>query len=161
MIVSDSSPIISLGKQGALDLLRKCFVKVFIPKEVLGEVMEKEESAEARSLEKAIDDGWIIVREIKIDKAIDTKNLGKGEKEAISLAAELGHTLLIDDDNAKRYASILGVEGHGILFVIYLSVLKKFIDKSKAKKMLEDMIRDGFYVSTDLYSEFLNLLDRI
>ena len=69
--------------------------------------------------------------------------------------------LLIDDDNGKKYASILDIESHRTIFVVFLSVLKKFINKEKAKKLFEDMVKEGFYVSTELYAEFLNLLERI
>ena len=161
MIVSNSSPIINLGKQGVLELLEKCFKKVILPKSVFLEIMEKEESSEFKSLQKAIDEKWSIVESVEIDKAIDTKNLGQGEKEAISLAARKKCLLLIDDDNARKYASILNLESHGTIFVIYLSVLKGFLDKNKAKDIFENMIKDGFYVSTEVYAEFLNLLEKI
>jgi uncharacterized protein len=161
MIVSNSSPIITLGKLGVLDLLRKCFSEIHIPKSVFSEIMEKEESAEAKSLEKAVNDGWIFIHGVEVDKAIETRNLGQGEKEAISLAEKMKCMLLIDDDGAKRYASILDVESHGTLFVFYLSAMKRFIDKEKAKALFEGMIKDGFYISTDVYAEFLNLLDEI
>ena len=73
----------------------------------------------------------------------------------------MNYLLLMDDDNAKKYASILNIESHGTIFVIFLSVLKKFINKERAKKLFEDMMKEGFYVSTELYAEFLNLLEKI
>ena len=125
MIASDSSPIINLGKQGFLELLKKCFGKVIVPKAVFVEIMKRENSTEAKSFEKGINERWIIVERVDISPVIETKNLGIGEKEAVSLAAKMNYLLLMDDDNAKKYASILNIESHGTIFVIFLSVLKK------------------------------------
>ena len=161
MIVSNSSPIIILGKQGILELLKRCFKKVIIPKSAYEEIMQKKDSTEVIALNKAINDGWIIVKEIDINSILQTKNIGQGEKEAISLAAKYKSILFIDDDIAKKYASLLNVECHGALYVVYLSVLKRFINKQQAKNIFENMIKDGFYVSTEIYAKFLEFLDKL
>lgn len=161
MIVSNSSPIIILGKQGRLEVLKKCFKNVIIPKTVYDEIMIVGNSPECIALESAIKDKWIIIKKIDINPLLQTLNLGEGEKEAISLAIKHKLILLIDDDSAKAYATILRVEAHGSLYVLYIAVLKRYIDKAEAKSILEEMICDGFYISTDLYSRFLELLDSL
>ena len=175
MIVSDSSPIINLGKQGFFELLKKCFGKVIVPKAVFAEIMKKEDSIEAKAFEKGINEKWIIVEEVGFTISLTSELENKvslasfcaipiksrASKEAISLVAKMDCLLLIDDDNGKKYASILNIESHRTIFVVFLSVLKKFINKEKAKKLFEDMVKEGFYVSTELYAEFLNLLERI
>jgi len=161
MIVSNSSPIVILGKQGMLGLLKKCFKKVIIPESVFDEVMHEKESPEAIALEKTINEGWMEVENITVSAFLRTKNLGQGEKDAISLAAKHRCILLIDDDSAKTYSSILGVEAHGTFYLIYLACLKNFINEEDAKKIINKMIKDGFYVSTELYLKFLDLLNSI
>ena len=161
MIVSNSSPIIILGKQGMLDILKKCFKKVIIPKRVYDEVMHKKDSPESITLKKGINDKWIVIEKTAVSAFLHTKNLGQGEKEAISLAVKHKSLLLIDDDSAKTYATVLNVEVHGTFYVIYIALLKNFISKSQAKKILEDMIANGFYISTDIYSRFLDLLNSL
>ena len=161
MIVSNSSPIIILGKQGKLELFRKCFQKIIIPISVYDEVMKKKNFPEAIALENAINNKWVIIEEITVSPLLQTLNLGKGEKEAISLAKKHSLILIIDDDSAKAYASILGVVAHGTLYVLYISCIKKYINKNSIKEILEKMIIDGFYISTDIYSKFLELLDSV
>lgn len=161
MIVSNSSPIIILGKQGSLELLRRCFKKIIIPESVYNEVLKDKNSPESIALEEAIIDKWIIVEKASVNPLLETLNLGQGEKEAISLAVKHKIMLIIDDDSAKAYAKILGVKAHGTLYVLYIAVLKKYIDKAGAKSILERMIRDGFYISTDIYSRFLELLNSL
>lgn len=159
MIVANSSPIIILAKQGMLELLKKCFGKVIIPKSVNDEIMQKKGSPETTALEEAIKSKWIVVKGITIIPALDTKNIGEGEKEAISLAHKHKTLLIIDDDLAKKYASIFGVTAHGTLFVLYLTYIKKLIDKADVITALEGMIADGFYISPELYSRFFDLLN--
>ncbi len=161
MIASNSTPIINFGRQGKLDILRKCFDEIIIPKSVYDEIMQKKESPEAIILDKSISEKWIIVEDVAINPLLNTMSLGKGEKEAISLALQRKCGLLIDDDYAKAYAKILNVESHGSFYVLYLACLKKIINKEEAKNVFESMIREGFYVSTDLYSRFLELLGKI
>ncbi len=161
MIVANSSPVIMLAKQGLLELMKKCFKKVVIPKSVYEEISQKKGSPELIALEKAIKDKWIVVEKAAVIPALDTKNLGQGEKEAISLAAKHKSALIIDDDAAKTYAAIFEVEAHGVLYVIYLAFKRKFIDNAGAMNALESMITDGFYISHEVYMRFFELLNSL
>ena len=158
MIVSNSSPIIILAKQGMLDMLKKCFKEVIIPESVYEEIMHKSGTPEAIALNHAIKEKWISVQKVAVMVKLETKKIGQGEKEAISLAYKHKSLLLIDDDSAKKYASIFGVEFHGTFYVIYLACKRKLLDKSSAKEVLENMIADGFYISSEFYSRFISLL---
>lgn len=161
MIVANSSPIIILAKQGMLDLLKKCFKKVVIPESVYDEVIQKSSTPEAIALQKAIKEQWILVQKVAAMAEIETKNIGQGEKEAISLAYNHKCLLIIDDDSAKKYASIFGVEAHGTFYAVYLACARKVIDKTSAKNVLGGMIDDGFYVSSEFYSKFIKLIDTL
>jgi len=161
MIVANSSPVIILTKQGVFDLFKKCFQNLVIPKAVYDEVMLKENSPEAAALAKSIKQKWVIVQKTAIMPELHTKNIGQGEKEAISLAHKLKTLLIIDDDFAKKYATIFGVEAHGTFYVLYLACLRKLISKDDAKNIIDGMIIDGFYVSADLYVKFFELLGGI
>lgn len=158
MIVSNASPLINFGKQSKSDILKKCFGKIIIPRRVYDEIAIKEDAIETIVLKKAIEEKWIFVEDIKINKFLKTQNIGEGEKEAISLAAAKKSILLIDDDIVKEYASLLGVEAHGSFYVLYLACELKVINKDEAKEILDRMVKEGFYVSTELYSRFFDLL---
>ncbi|MBI1935646.1 DUF3368 domain-containing protein [Candidatus Woesearchaeota archaeon] len=160
MIVSDSSPIINFGRHGMLDILRRCFKKVLISDSVYREVMQKKESPESVDLENAIKSKWISVEKMRVMEQLGTKNLGQGEKESISLASKYKLILLIDDDSAKKYAAIFGVEAHGTLYAIYLAYSKKSIDKAEAASLLNRMIEAGFYISPEVKSRFVELLNK-
>ena len=161
MIAVNSSPIINLAKQGQLALLEKCFKKVVMPVSVYDEILKKSESPESIALNKAISEKWILVQKVSVMSKLETKNIAQGEKEAISLAYRHKTMLIIDDDSAKKYASIFGVESHGTLFVIYSACVKKLIDKKKAINLMEGIIAEGFYISSELYTKFISLLDAL
>jgi len=159
MIVADSSPIIVLAKHGRLALLKGCFNEVIIPKSVHEEIMQKKDGPEVIDLNRAIKGKWVIVEEASVIPMLVTKNIGPGEKDAISLASKHKSLLLVDDDSAKKYASIFGVEAHGSFFVIYLACMKNLIKKEDAISILERMMTDGFYISSELYAKFFELLN--
>tara|TARA_Y100000310_G_scaffold183350_1_gene183476 strand:- start:3070 stop:3555 length:486 start_codon:yes stop_codon:yes gene_type:complete len=161
MIVVNSSPLISFGKQGVLYILKDCFKKIIIPESVYNEIIKHKDCIESIALNKAINENWITIEKIQVNPALKTQQLGEGEKEAISLAVKHNIILIIDDDSAKTYASLLRIEAHGSLFVIYVACVKKLITKDKAKEILNGMILDGFYISTEVYSDFLDLLNSI
>lgn len=141
-----------------MNLLKRCFGKVLIPKSVYDEVSVKKDSPEAAALNKAIREGWIVVENAVINRMLVTEKMGQGEKDAISLAAKHKTVLLIDDDSARSYASVLGVEAHGALYVVFLACFRKFITKEEAIDIFDGMIANGFYISTELYSRFAALL---
>ena len=69
--------------------------------------------------------------------------------------------MLIDDDSAKSYALMLGVEAHGTLFVVYLVHVKGFINREEARGVLDAATANGFYISTEVYLKFVNLLNSV
>jgi len=160
MIVANCSPLIIFGKQGRLDLLKCCFRQVRIPSAVYDEIMKKSESPEARAIEKARTEGWLRIEPVSVSTFLETTKIGKGEKEAITLAQKQECMLLVDDDGAKSYASLLGVEAHGSLFVLFYSVKKKHCTRQEVQQLLEAMLKNGMYLSTITYARFLELLQK-
>ena len=158
MIVLNASPLISLGKISGLQLLKKCFEEVIIPNEVYEEIIHKEYNIESVALKKSIDEEWIKIEKVNTHRILKTASIGKGEKEAISLAFKYKCILILDDDNARKFAELLGIEVHGTLYCIYLAYKKEIIKKEQVKDMVKKLIDNGFYISTEVYSEFLDLL---
>ncbi len=161
MITSDSSPLIVFGRLGSLGLLRSCFQTVAIPGAVYSEVACRPNSPEAIALQEAIHTGWVVRQATPAAKLLLQANLGKGEVEALSLAKKLGTMLLIDDENAKTYAALLGIEAHGSIYVLFLACKKGIIAKKQAKALLDSMVQTGFYISTNVYVRFVSLLETL
>ncbi|MGD8295702.1 MAG: DUF3368 domain-containing protein, partial [Desulfobacterales bacterium] len=78
-------------------------------------------------------------------------NLGRGEAESISLASEMGLTLVLDDLKARKIAETLDLRITGTIGVLLKAENMTFI-KSAYDKTIE--LRDkGFYVSDKLLEE--------
>jgi len=144
-----------------MHLLRELFQTVLIPKSVYEEVVvegKRKSFVDAEIVERAIRDGWIKV--VKVQSKIEFDEIERGEAEAIELALrELD--LLVDDSTARTIASSLGVKPIGTLRVLYLAVMNGLISKDNAKKILNLMIKEGFRISIEVYSRFLEELEKL
>jgi len=107
MTVADSSPLIALSRTDAFHLLRPLFGNILIPPAVFDEVVTKGRARPgAFEVRQAMDDGWM---HLKSPARLLTPPYGPmrlGEVQALSLAKELGSSILLDENPARRRASI-------------------------------------------------------
>ncbi len=145
-----------------MNLLRELFQIVLIPNAVYEVVVGKGREkgfADAEIVGKAIRDGWVRVVNVQTEKEFE--EIEKGESEAIELALRESLDLLVDDSTARTIATSLGVKSMGTLRVLYLAVKNGLISKSDAKKTLNLMISEGFRLSIEVFSRFLEELERL
>jgi len=150
VIVSNASPLIVLLKINKLSILKELFEKIIIPEAVYKEITAKEP-------DKLIFDktGWIKTRSVTniemttlLEKLVNT-----GEAEAIVLAKELKVTLLIDDAKARKHAKLLNIELIGTLGL--LKIAKKNGLVQSVRKVIEDMLAEGYYIEDKLVRKIL------
>lgn len=154
MIVSNSTILIYLAKIGKLNLLKKLFTEVIIPVEVFNEVVvsgKEQQHFDAFLVEGAIDEDWIKVRKIKIDKELMDFGIDKGEAEAISLAKSVGLAILIDQTHARIAAKALGLKPRGTIFVLLAALRKKYLTYDEYQESLEELVKAGFRMSDEVY----------
>ena len=166
-VVLNASPLIYLGKKRRTSLLRLVFEKVLVPVEVEKEIMKLDDSPEAIQLRDAIQEGWIEVERSSENKKKQIAKLfgeiDEGEAAVIALAVEgHGENVVIDDAEARTAAEYFELKVHGTLYVI-LEAYKRNFFKSKADviNMVNNMLRRGFYLSSEVYASFLFLLDKL
>lgn len=157
MIASDASPLICLAKAGKLYLLRELFGKVVIEEEVKWEIIDrgKEEGApDALVIEDAVEEGWIEVEKIEEERRF--RGIHKGEGNTILLAKKHGCLVLIDEEDAREVARAMGLKVRGSLYVLKKAVENGLMSKGDAIETLDEMIEDGFRISTRIYAKFLD-----
>jgi len=166
-VVFNASPLIYLGKKRKTGLLRLVFEKILVPVEVEEEIMKLYDSPEAVQLRDAIQEGWIEVKRSSENKKKQIAKLfgeiDEGEAAVIALALERhGENVIIDDAEARTAAEYFELKVHGTLYII-LEEYKRNIFKSKAEviSMVNNMLRKGFYISSEVYARFLFLLDKL
>ena len=157
MIASDASPLICLAKAGKLHLLREIFERVLIEEEVKRETIDrgKEEGApDALVIEDAVKEGWIEIEKIKEEKRFS--GIHKGEGNTILLAKKHKCLVLIDEEDAREVARAVDLKVRGSLYVLREAIEKDLISKEESIRTLDEMIEDGFRISTRIYAKFLD-----
>jgi predicted nucleic acid-binding protein len=166
-VVLNASPLIYLGKKRRIDLLRLVFEKIFIPPQVEEEIMKLNESPEAVQLRGAIQEGWIVVERASEKKARQIAKLfpeiDEGEASAIALAIEQRtENVVIDDAEARIAAEYFKLRVYGTLYVLPMAYKRNiFKSKVEVRSIVDNMLRRGFYLSTEVYARFLFLFDKI
>jgi predicted nucleic acid-binding protein len=145
-IVSDSSPLIALEQIGQLNLLRQLFQTLLIPEAVASETRH---SVGPRS--------WIEQRALSRPLLVETLSpaLGPGEREAVSLGAEMqAEAVLLDDEAARRIAARLGLPVLGTAGVLLLAKQRNLIPA--VKPHLDALVATRFFLGPQLYELILS-----
>jgi uncharacterized protein len=121
ILVSDSSPLITLARAGHLGLLRELSSQVIIPRAVYDEVVLR--GAGLPGAEEVRQSSWIEVRENpsepRLEEEAACSRLGGGERAAIFLAASLrADLILIDDYQARTAAKRVGLRVAGSIAIL-------------------------------------------
>jgi uncharacterized protein len=155
IVVSDSSPLISLAAIGHLDLLRNLYGTITIPRAVYDEVAMQDPGLPG-VLETQTSD-WIECRDVADARLVIAlqARLDRGEAEAIALAVELQADLLLMDERLGRIeAARLGLRFIGILGALIEAKAKG--DLLEIRPLLEELrTMAGFRVSDALYARVL------
>ena len=153
--VSNASTIIFAAKVNRFDLLKNLFKKILVPPEVLVEIFKKD-SPENNIIKREI---RILIDEVKAEKIADIP-VGIGERAAISCCIEKEIPVFLSDDKkARNFAESLNIKSLGILGIILINLKKRFISPEAGKKIFEELINKGFYVSSDIYSEMIKQIE--
>jgi uncharacterized protein len=146
IVVSDSSPLITLARAQHLDLLREFYGQVTIPREVHDEVTIA--GAGLPGAEEVRRASWIWVQPNPSEPPAAVQaacsGLGGGERGTIYLALSLSaEMVLIDEERARRTAARAGLAVAGSIAVLERGArLKKVADlRSIYLSLLDQGIR--------------------
>lgn len=153
-VVVNSTPLIILCGIGQLELLKKLYEEIYIPRAVYQEVTAKKDSA-CMQIENAT--SWIHVVEIlnSDEKKMYKAKLHEGEVEVMILAQEkMADLVVLDDNAAKKTAKYLGLTVTGTLGVLLKAKHEGLIQE--VKPLLSEMKEKGFYISDAVEKLVLN-----
>ena len=150
LIISNSSPLIIIGKISELELLKILYKQINIPKEVYVEVVERgkeKKELDAFLIEEAVNDGWIKVEDLtkkEIQSTVELHkkfDLSKGESEAIILAQRYKKcTLILDDLEAREVAKARNITLSDTLLIPLEALASRKINYDDFKKVFEKII---------------------
>lgn len=161
IVVSDTTPIISLLKIGRLDLLEGLFGEVLIPNAVYREL-----TADKRFIDEAGE-----ITNASYIKTVSVSNPGavrilrmatgldQGESEAIVLTDELGaDILLMDEAKGRTISGQMGITIMGTIGLLVSAYEDKLLTSVEARKYIDILQKSGRHIGKRHYQM---LLDRL
>ncbi len=154
IVVSDTTPIISLMKAGQLELLQKLFGIVYIPETVYRELTDNEAfSEEVRMVQEC---EFLYVQKVDNGKSVtilqNFTGLDVGESEAIILADEMNSdVLLMDEHKGWQVAKKLGITITGTIGILTQAFDEGMLTKEDVERCIERLQESGIRISEKLY----------
>lgn len=161
IVVSDTTPLISLLKIGRLDLLEKLFGNVLIPQAVYEELTVDERfKLEAEQLKQK---EFITVRAVKnLDSVSILKRatgLDQGESEAIVLTDEVkAELLLMDEAKGRAVSNEMGFRIMGTIGVLMAAYEEHELTSDEVKECVSGLQRAGRHIGQRHYQMLLDML---
>lgn len=161
IIISDTTPIISLIKINRLDLLEKLFVEVLVPNAVFKELTTNTLfTNEAEIVKKS---SFLKVSSVQNQKSLQllqaVSGLDDGESEAIILADELkSNILLMDERKGRKVAQKLGINITGTIGILIQAYNEGMISDVEVKSYLNQLKNTNIRLSDSLIQQALSLL---
>ena len=168
-VTSNTSPLIALAKIGRLTLLQKLYGTIIISPFVKVESVDKGKelgASDALEIEKAIEEGWIVVAKITekqdkvVQKLIGEMRIGLGEAGALTLAKDEKLLVILDDKEARAIAKSWNLEYTGTVMVIYEAYVSGLISYDE---LIEDFAKLSkvMWISTDVTAEIISKAKKV
>ena len=154
IVVSNTTPILSLYKIGRLGLLERLFGQVFVPAAVYSEISVLGKGKPGHNVIDNLDS--IQIKQVENTLAVEMlrSQLDYGEAEAIVLARELGaDILMLDEKKARKVAQATMQQVSGTIGILQLAKDKGFIQTLKPE--LDALIAQNIWIDNRLYQAIL------
>ena len=153
-MISNATALICLSKINNIGLLRRVYSFVLIPSAVKNEVLIEGKDGFS-IINNAIESGWIKIADPKKNLNL---GLGAGENQAINLAKERKDSILLDDAFAIKAAKAFNIPIVRTTTVVFTALQKRIITKAQALGILNQLIENGYYISTKDYAVLISKL---
>ena len=162
IVVSDTTPLISLLKISRLDLLEKLFGEVLIPSAVFNELTTDERfQLEANQIRQ---EKFIVVKEVNNLESVSilkrATGLDQGESEAIVLTDELNaELLLMDEAKGRNVSSQMGLQIMGTIGILMAAYEEHELTSNEVKVCIDGLKRAGRHIGQRHYLILLIILN--
>jgi len=164
LIISDTTPIISLMKAGQLGLLEKMFGSVVIPKAVYDELTVN------KNFEKEIDSfkrcTFVKVETVENESSVNilrnVTGLDAGESEAIVMVEEKqADLLLMDEHKGRQVAKKMGIRITGTIGILLQAFDESFLTREDVEQCLLLLKESNIRVSEGLCNKVYEHIEKI
>lgn len=163
IVVSDSTPLITLMKAMRLDILHDLFGEVIIPEAVYQELTANDNYPDETKLISGSD--FIRVVSIRDRKTVSVlqraTGLDLGESEAIVYADDIhADILLIDEVSGRRVAMDMGLDIMGSIGVLVSAFKKGYISTEEADESFQKIRDANRHISEKLLDDALDIIHK-
>lgn len=153
IVVSDTTPLISLMKVSLLDLLKTLFGEILIPEAVFRELTTNENfHEEALRIKNSSFIRVVVVDDPKVVNVLQkASGLDLGESEAIAYADHVkADFLLMDEVKGRRVARSMGLPIMGTVGVLLAAYEDGVLSKAEVEGALEGMKKANRRIGDDI-----------
>lgn len=159
IVISDTTPIISLLKADQLSLLKKLYGRVLIPQAVYRELTENPRYEKEAKIIKEMD--FLLTMAIENVKSVSilraVTGLDAGESEALIMYDEQKADLLLMDEHKGRHvAKQLGVRHIGTVGILMLAYDKNLIQAEEVVNCIDSMLANGIRLDKKICNIVMN-----
>lgn len=146
IVVSDTTPLISLLKINSLNILEKLFGKVLIPQAVFDELTVDERfKLEA---EQIMSNKFVSVKPVSNVASVSilkrATGLDQGESEAIVLTDELkADLLLMDEAKGRTVSNQMGLKIMGTIGILMVAYEEQVLTADEVRECVDGLQRAG------------------
>lgn len=161
IVVSDTTPLISLLKIKRIGLLEKLFGEVVIPQAVFTELTVDIRFAEEAEVIK--NEKFISVKEVSNMASVNilkrATGLDQGESEAIILSDEIqADILLMDEAKGRKISDQMGIHIMGTIGILMVAYEDDILTADEVKKCIDGLQIAGRHIG---HKHYQMLLDRL
>lgn len=161
IVVSDSTPLITLMKATQLQILHKLFGEIIIPEAVHNELTANEKySEEAKQIDSS---DFIRVVSVNDPKSVSllqrAAGLDLGESEAIVYAeSNKADLLLVDEASGRRVAMSVGIEIMGSVGILVSAFKRGFLSRGEVDDAFQKIRNSRRHISEKLIKDALDVI---
>lgn len=149
-MVLNASSLITLVLTETIDLLKRCYRQVYVPRAVRDEFSS--EFTMPNGVKLAMPDALIVRTLTGSQKAAaETIGLGEGENEAMVLARDLGLPLVMDDTDAEKVAAKYDILVYHSLEFVRAAYRACFLERDEYDSRVS-----SFQASGRVYPEYID-----
>ena len=153
IVVSDTTPLISLMKVSQLRVLKELFGEVLIPDAVFKELTDNPRFQEEADLIRHCDYIRIVsvIRQDSVTELLGRSGLDLGETEAIICAKENeADILLMDEAAGRKTAKSEGISIMGTVGILLAAYDENILNAESVTEALDGLKRDNRHISRNL-----------
>jgi len=166
MWVFDATPLIYLAKVDHLQLVSNLEGQCYLPQQVHSEVVTiglEKGYTDARRIEQCIDAGLFEVSSVDdsqlVSRLQQNPNVSDADVAVLGCAAPRDAIAVMDKAYGRTAAEIEGIETRGTAYIVLLCAKQEDISVSKAREIIDSMIKEGWYCAPDLYTQLVRKLE--